>query len=253
MKKLPLLALTLYALFIGTSHAEDYKFVTEEFPPFNFNENDKAAGPMPEVIQAICAEIKKTCSITVLPWRRALEMAESGEATGIFSVVDVPVRREKFFMLAPVFRSAYAFFAPQAEAWTYGGPDSIKGKTIAVYGPSGTSSIAEDIITKAHGGAKMEIEVSNEILLKKMDNGGRYDPSTVGMINQDVGQYMMHKLGIKGLKFVGEAMPISYTAGLSRKSVSEADVKIFEDAIGKLKAFGTTQQIATRYGLRVAE
>lgn len=70
--------------------AAPMRFVTESFPPYTFAIDGRAAGPMVDVLQAACVKLAWSCSIEVLPWRRALFMAQRGEVDGIFTVVDSP-------------------------------------------------------------------------------------------------------------------------------------------------------------------
>lgn len=243
------------ALLAGswTSHAgaADYRFVTEQFAPFSYETQGKAAGPMTEVVESLCAAMKKSCEIQVLPWRRALDMAESGEVSGIFSMLRSPEREAKFFITQPIVRSAYSFVAPANAGWSYSGPASVKDRSIAVYGPSGTSAVAERIIKEA-GGGEIQMEVANDALLKKL-SVGRFSDKTVGFINRDVGQDIIAKQGITGLAFVGDGAQILYGIGLSRKSVTQADADAFDAALATLKASGTIKAILTRHNLQTAE
>lgn len=100
--------------FAACAHAgTPLQFVTEPFPPFNFEENGKAAGPMVEVLQAVCKEAKLSCSAQIMPWRRALAMAESGQADGIFSILHGPEKAQNFVLSDPVIRTAYGFLPPK--------------------------------------------------------------------------------------------------------------------------------------------
>lgn len=235
----------------GTASATDYRFVTEQFAPFSYESQGKAAGPMTEVVEALCAAMNKNCEVMVLPWRRALEMAESGEVSGIFSLLRSPEREAKFFITQPVVRSAYSFVAPVNAGWSYSGPASVKDRSIAVYGPSGTSAVAERIVKEA-GGGDLQMEVANDALLKKLALG-RFNEKTVGFINRDVGQDIIAKQDIKGLAFVGDGAQILYGIGLSRKSLTQADADAFDAALAALKASGKVKEIVGRHNLQTAD
>lgn len=235
----------------GSAGAADYRFVTEQFAPFTYETQGKAAGPMTEVVETLCTAIGKSCEIAILPWRRAVEMAESGEANGIFSLLASPEREKIFFLTTPIVRSAYSFIAPTGANWNYSGPASVKDRSVAVYGPSGTSAVAERIVKEA-GGGDVKMEVANDALLKKLALG-RLGEKTVGFINRDVGQDIINKQDIKGLVFVGDGAQILYGIGLSRKSMTQADADAIDTALATLKSSGKIEEILVRHGLQAAD
>ena len=50
---------------------EKIRFVTLEFAPFIYGEDEKVAGPGRDLIEAVCAAAKIECSYDIFPWRRA--------------------------------------------------------------------------------------------------------------------------------------------------------------------------------------
>src|SRR5690606_23142917 len=109
--------LTLLALAAPLS-AGELHFVTEDFPPFTYATDKltsdrprQGAGPLSEIVQAVCVRLQQRCSIEVHPWRRALAMAESGAVDGIFTVVQSPEREQHFFITRMLITSRYSVFA----------------------------------------------------------------------------------------------------------------------------------------------
>ena len=101
------------------------RFVTEQFPPYTYAENGRAAGPMVDLLEAVCAELRWRCRVEVLPWRRALAEAQRGEADGIFTVVDTPERRSYFHVSVPVIEARYTLFGRAGDDFHY--PELIEG------------------------------------------------------------------------------------------------------------------------------
>ena len=85
-------AMTL-ALLAFDARAQTMTFVMDPFPPFTYEEDGNAAGPMSDTIRAVCAELKWQCTLEVYPWRRALKLAEDGLVDGIYAIADIPERR----------------------------------------------------------------------------------------------------------------------------------------------------------------
>ncbi len=240
----------LLTLAAGIAQAADLTFVTEDFPPFTYAEDGKAAGPFVEVIAAVCRAVQRDCAVSVMPWRRALEMAESGEAQGIFTVLDTPQRREKFTVTPPIAQAAYAVFATDP-AFAYRTPADVKGRQIVAYGPSGTSITAEEIIARSGGGGELVLESSNVNVLKKLD-AGRYKDG-IALVNRDVARHLIRTEAIAGVRHAGDAKDILYAIGLSKAGMSAADQAAFLDATAAVKASGAVRAIFERYGLKAAE
>jgi len=247
MKKV-LLAALLLPIWLAPATAQELKFVTEQFPPFTYEQDGHAAGPLADTVTALCAELKKTCTQQVLPWRRALQGAEDGEFQGIYSAADTPERNAKFFLLPPILKTSYSFVVPNDSTWTYQGPSSLKAQEVSVYGPSSTSTAGDELIKQSDGG-KMKMEISNDNVVRQL--GAHH--ATIGLINRDVGEAIMKTNGIADLKFVGDAKVITYTVGLSRKGMSEADAQAFAEAFKKLNAEGKIKEIVARYNMRSAQ
>jgi polar amino acid transport system substrate-binding protein len=244
--------LLLYFSFILAAHAQhslakDMSFVTEPFEPFNYEENGKIVGPMPEVIQAVCERMKITCKIEIFPWRRSLAMAESGQADGVFSFLRTPERERLFFFPDNIVRSSYTFFALEKSTFVYKQPKDLDDRIVGVYGPSGTSSSLEEA-TKGSTTSRSEVEINNTVLLKKLANG-RYGENGIILINRDVGNVLIKKEGIKGVKSVGELKELNYTVGLSKNSVSEVQFIEFNTILRALIKEGKIKSILDKYGV----
>ncbi|MES2127094.1 MAG: transporter substrate-binding domain-containing protein [Pseudomonadota bacterium] len=228
---------------------ETLNFVLEPLPPFIVDEHGRPAGPMPDIVSAACEAIKVQCQFSIMPWRRAYALAESGKADGIFVFVRTPEREAAFHFSEPVMRATYAVFARQSLKLAYTRPQDLDGYTVAAYGPSGTSQVAEDL---AHAAPhlRLEIEVDNPSVLRKLA-AGRYGAQGVAVMNRDVGLYLIERDKVAGLKTIGDIKHNDYAIGLSRKRVAPALVERFNGAIHELNRRGTTRLIVERYGLQV--
>ena len=85
--------------------AEKIRFVTLEFAPFIYGENQEVAGPGRDIVAAVFAEAKIDCSYDIYPWRRAQELMKRGEADGMMVIGRNPKREEWI-------RSRRRIFAP---------------------------------------------------------------------------------------------------------------------------------------------
>ena len=225
-------------------------FVMEPFPPFVTLDKGIAAGPLPEVVRAVCAAIQTQFKFEGMPWRRAYVTAEMGSVDGIFVFVHTLEREKDFYFTDAVVQTAYALFVRQNSRLNYTGPKDLAGYTVAAYGPSGTSSAAEDIARHAPG-MRLEIEVDNSAVMRKLD-GGRYAEPAAAFMNRDVGLLMIAQQKITSLKVAGEAKRVDYAIGLSRKRMSQEQAERFILALRDLARKGTVKAILEKYGLKAA-
>jgi len=87
-----LCGLLLAAAIASQVHAaEKIRFVTLEFAPFIYGENQQVAGPGRDIIAAVCAEAKIDCSYDIYPWRRAQELMKNGDADGMMVIGRKPI------------------------------------------------------------------------------------------------------------------------------------------------------------------
>lgn len=72
------------------------KIVTENYPPYNYNDDGKIKGVCTEIVQAVLKEAKINSKIHVYPWARTYNMALETPNVLIFSMARMP-KREKLF------------------------------------------------------------------------------------------------------------------------------------------------------------
>ena len=70
------------------------RFVTLEFEPFIYGEDQQVAGPGRDVIAEICKSADIACTFDIYPWRRAQDLIRSGDADGIMVIGRNPGREE---------------------------------------------------------------------------------------------------------------------------------------------------------------
>ncbi|XHS78263.1 substrate-binding periplasmic protein [Burkholderiaceae bacterium UC74_6] len=227
--------------------ATRWQFVTEQFAPYTLARGGEAAGPMVDVLRRVCEKLRVDCNVEVLPWRRALRMAERGEVEGIFTVVDTPERRAAFWLADPVIEARYTFFARADNAFAYTAPRDLREQTIGVYGPSASSTILSGLLKE--GNARMVVEVDNTTVLRKLA-GGRYGDDGLAMVNEMVAREIIAHEHMTGLRAVGEASRFTYTFGLSRQRLQAADLARFNEALTQLCRSGELQRLLDPYGMR---
>ncbi|WIV98150.1 substrate-binding periplasmic protein [Kinneretia aquatilis] len=225
-------------------------FVTEAFPPYTFMQAGRAAGPMVDVLQEVCIQLGWSCRIEVLPWRRALAMAERGQADGLFTLLDTPERRELFRASSPVLDGRYTLFARAGQAFSYTGAASLTGRQVGVYGPSGSSISLRALIDTlpSADAAQLVLEPDNLTVLRKLVSG-RYGEDGLAFMNESVALWLLRENGLNGLQAAGVAKQFSYSFGLSRQRINEREFRRFNKALDELCRRGRTAELIRPYAL----
>ncbi|MDM4768145.1 transporter substrate-binding domain-containing protein [Pelomonas sp. SE-A7] len=245
-KQVASLALFLWLLALGlpldSAMAEPARsFVTEPFPPYTYAERGKAAGPMVAVLQAVCEELRWNCLVEVLPWRRALGLAQAGRVDGIFTVVDTPERRVYFHVSQPVIAARYTLFSRAGDDFRFKDKQGLQGRTLGAYGPSATVLALDELVADV-AGVQTVIETDNRTVLRKLA-AGRYGPKGLALVNESVALTLMRDEKLDGLQTAGSIKDFDYAFGLSRQRVNEADFKAFNEALAQLCRSGRTAEL----------
>lgn len=224
------------------------RFVTEALPPYSHVADGQPAGPLVDVLQAACARLAWRCSVEILPWRRALRMAQAGEVPGLFAIVTPPTTRPRFHVSPPVVDARYVLFARSADALEFRGDAAqLAGRTVGVYGPSAAEDALRALMTGVPG-ARAEIEADNLTVLRKLA-AGRYGEGGLALANEAVAQQLVREERLAGLRVAGVVKSFGYAFGLNRERVTAADAQAFAGALQALCATGRIAELLKPYGL----
>jgi len=141
-----LLGLILLISGIAFVRAESppLRFVSDELPPYAFQDGDRVAGYSVEIVGAVCQRMGLKAEFKIYPWQRALVMAERGGADGVLNASFLETRRHSLAytekqMAFPktgdvsdhLWLSEYVFFVNRSLA---GSIDSVDYQTLAERG-----------------------------------------------------------------------------------------------------------------------
>ena len=97
-----LLLILCFSLICSFINAEDLHIVTEDFPPFNFQEEGVTKGLASEVVTAVLEEAKLSANIEFYPWARAYMLALHQKNHIIYSIARIPEREELFYWIGSI-------------------------------------------------------------------------------------------------------------------------------------------------------
>ncbi|MCK3776542.1 transporter substrate-binding domain-containing protein [Ensifer sesbaniae] len=95
---IPLFFLGLFT----TAQAQTIRFVTEEYPPYNFSTENGPSGAAVDQVKLIMERLKQPYTIQVLPWARAFMLAETDPAYCVFTTGHDAERDRRFQWVEPL-------------------------------------------------------------------------------------------------------------------------------------------------------
>jgi polar amino acid transport system substrate-binding protein len=226
-------------------------FLMQDYPPFVNNDNGQATGPYPDIVRRACRVLARECTLRFMPWRRAQWDVEHGQADGLFVLVRTPEREGKYYFSPPVISSSYGFFVHDPSTMKYAEPQDLAGRTIGVFGPSGSSFVVSSLTSPIAPAPQLVFEIDNLTVLKKLA-AGRYGELGAGFINVELARALIRRHQLQGLRLVGELPPTGHHIGLSRSKLTPAEAEQFLGALRELVDNGTVAQIARSYGMKAA-
>ncbi|NNG01072.1 MAG: transporter substrate-binding domain-containing protein [Desulfobacteraceae bacterium] len=97
-KRIVSLLTILFTLLCGIpTYAEPFQIVTEAFPPYIYEEKGEIIGMDVEVLEEAARLAKIEIQITLMPWKRAYSMVETGDADGILTIGYKKERESLFY------------------------------------------------------------------------------------------------------------------------------------------------------------
>jgi len=234
----------LIFFIISPVYAIDITIVTENAPPYNYEENGKAMGVSTEILQAIFSELKITIPpIKFFPWARAYDMALKEKNVLIYSITRIPEREERFKWVGTI--------APVAVyLYKYKERTDIQLKTLDnakryVVGAARQDAKLQYLVGK--GFDITDVMVHDELNLKKL-KAKRIDLAPFEELR--LAHVVKKMKGIDLLDFEKayplEDLFIAVSVAFSLNTPDEV-VEKFKKALEKIKADGTHDKILKKY------
>lgn len=89
----------------------ELRLLTEDAPPMSFMRDGELSGLSVEVVRALLARTGDNASIELLPWTRAMHLAQQQADTALFSTVRTPEREDRFHWVGPIVVGTTSFYS----------------------------------------------------------------------------------------------------------------------------------------------
>ena len=123
---------------VGGANTPDWvslTYLTEELPPYNYQENGTVQGISVDLLEAITERMGQKVSraqVRVVPWKDGYRAALAGNGTVLFSTARTPERENSFKWVGPIVTHREVLFARYDRGLTIRGPADLKGYRIGV-------------------------------------------------------------------------------------------------------------------------
>jgi polar amino acid transport system substrate-binding protein len=97
-----LLSALLAAPLCARAAGETLLGVTENLPPLNYLDDGSAQGFSVELLRLMATQAGMRLELQVLPWQRAVQVAESSARSVLFSLTRTPERESQFQWVGPI-------------------------------------------------------------------------------------------------------------------------------------------------------
>ena len=230
-----------FGLTMGAT-AADIEAYTEEWAPYNFEENGEVKGISTDILRAACAKAKLECSIALVPWARAYKTAQTEFQAMAYTTARKPDRENEFQWVGPIL--------PRT-TWIY---QSASNKTpVREIGDLATLRIGvvrgeaaeKDLLAAGVPESALVEQATNADVLRMLRNGG-----VDAMVDTEVGMRWSLKSSGRASTVVRQTIKLTDEGGYYfalNPATPPATVKKLQDAVDALRSNGQLTKIARRY------
>lgn len=93
----------------------DFQFITENYAPLNYEENDTLKGLGPDLLRTICTDLNIPFSVEVLPWDEGYEKVQADDHAVLFSTILNSTRKDLFKWAGPYASLDWLFYSSSVD------------------------------------------------------------------------------------------------------------------------------------------
>ncbi len=236
---------TLILLFAKCDKkTEDYpfqfRFITENYKPLNYLENDTIKGLAPDLLKEICKELNIPCSVEVLPWDEGYGKIQAEDNAVLFSTVLNGTRKDMFKWAGPIASLDELFF-------------SASGSEVSLSSTEDAKKVARVGVLRDYAITQYLIGEGFTNLVYCTDNVDAFDQLLKGTIDLFPSDKITAEAALKTLQksiYSVESQIVIRTDLLYfafNKSIPDDVVADFQREIDRLKEDGTVKSLTQKY------
>jgi polar amino acid transport system substrate-binding protein len=212
--------------------AKDLTYITEQFPPFNYQEDGKLKGISVELLETAwqkMGEDLNRSAIAVLPWTEGYKRTIEENNTVLFTVGRIPEREELFKWAGPIGSSWYVLLAKTEKNINVTTPEDLKKLKIGAIEDDLAIQLLSD---KGVPKEDLVLEKTSEPIIDMLKNGS----IDAWAYNDVTGIWQLQKFGEKASDY-----KVVYVFGSSdgylafNKGVPDSLVQSFQESLDSIK------------------
>ncbi|MGB7571037.1 MAG: ABC transporter substrate-binding protein [Methanothrix sp.] len=212
--------------------AKDLTYITEQFPPFNFKEDDNLQGISVDLLEMVWQRMGEDLNrsvIQVLPWTEGYNRTLEEDNTVLFTVGRVPEREQLFKWAGPIGSSWYVMLTKMEKNISITDPEDLKKLKI---GAVQDDLAIQLLLDKGIKKDDMVIETTSEPIVEMLKDGS----IDAWVYNDLTAIWQLQKSGENSSDYT-----VAYVFGSSdgylafNKGVPDSLVQSFQEAIDYIK------------------
>jgi polar amino acid transport system substrate-binding protein len=228
------------------AHAQEITIVTENYPPYHYEQNGIVVGQGTETVQAVLKVLNMKARIEMYPWTRAYYMALNNSNTLIYGIARTPQRENLFKWIGVSSPVRYCLFAltsrndihvnilEDAKQFKIG---TVRDDIIELYLMENGFEIRENIEPNSSYEANLK-----KLMYRRVDLWGVVDLTAHYLVQSN----HYPKNIIKEVYYLNDISTEGAYMAFSKNTPDEL-VDQFSEALKKIKEDGTYDSILSKY------
>jgi polar amino acid transport system substrate-binding protein len=233
----------ILVLILPATQAQTLHGYTEEFPPFNYTEQQQARGLSNEILNRISAKTGITVSRSSLPWLRAVQQSQADKNSVLYTVVRTPQREQQYLWVGPYDDCDVVFVKLKANPISI---NSLKDAERYSVGAARGAAAAQILQSKGFNPQLFDLSSPEESRSVRMLFAGRFDLSA--------GMLISHIYGARRLQLDPSKLETAFTIQPGygcyfafNPKVDQQIFKQFKAAFDTMKHNGELEKIRSHY------
>ncbi|APJ05140.1 amino acid ABC transporter substrate-binding protein [Silvanigrella aquatica] len=220
--------------------AKNFKIVTENYPPFNMEENGKIVGISTDVMKELMKREKTEYTLELYPWARAFKMGMEEPNTVVYSTTRTPEREALFKWVGPLVSNDWVFFAKKGSKIKIKSLDDAKKYSVGGYNGDATSEflLKENFVK----GKNIQLATNDKQNALKLE-AGRIDLWATG---SQIGKWIAKTEKTGSIEPLFTFKKVELYAAFN-KNTDDAVIKKLNETLDKMKKDGSVTKIFDRY------
>jgi polar amino acid transport system substrate-binding protein len=250
MKAFKYLLFAALSVHIPGTAAETLNLGGQDYPPFNWLENNAPKGAMVDVVNALCTRLKIECRITIVPLARGLNLLENGTLDGFISLSPNAQRMAYSSTMNPIIVSKISYLTLDNEAQAISNEQALNHWQVTAVRGSTTLALLYEQQKKINDLLVTE-EINSDTMIKKLKNHHTERPQSAVFGSEEVLNHIAAENDIH-LTPIYTVTTQNFTNIFSKKTVPTSMIDSMNATLEDMKKTGELQKILDPWGMHIA-